>query len=74
MSYIGLLINFGPNGSHDSFRHWRIILHHFHPESYENKKIKYPACPACPVASENGTRVAPGDGTGVKSCSSCLPR
>ncbi|MBC8200390.1 MAG: hypothetical protein H8E80_10205 [Desulfobacteraceae bacterium] len=25
-----------------------------------------PACPACPVASENGTRVAPADGTGVK--------
>jgi len=26
-----------------------------------------PACPACPVASENGTRVAPADGTGVKN-------
>jgi len=24
-----------------------------------------PACPACPVASENGTRVGPADGTGV---------
>jgi hypothetical protein len=21
-----------------NFRPWRIILHHFHPESYENKK------------------------------------
>ena len=26
-----------------------------------------PACPACPVASENGTGVAPADGTGVKN-------
>jgi len=39
---------------------WWIILHHFHQESYENKKINYPACP-----------VAPGDGAGVKSSKSC---
>ena len=35
------------------------------------KKIEYiikicPACPASPVASENGTGLAPGDGTGMK--------
>ncbi len=27
--------------------------------------IKYPACPACPVAPEDGSGVAPEDGTGV---------
>ena len=26
------------------------------------------ACPACPVASGNGTRVAPADATGVSAC------
>jgi len=25
-------------GPHDFFRSWRIILHHFHQGSYENKK------------------------------------